>query len=296
MFADVLRGLRRNVTMTIAMILTTAISLTLLGAGLIVARMTDQMRHTYADKIEVTVYLTQDVSTQDPNCQDAVCRAVGDALNGDKQLVERATYQSQSAAWEQYQQMFAEQPEMLAIAKPTDLNSSWHVKLHDPQQYKVIAARYGTFPGVESVTDQSQTLDKLFSVLNGIRNATIIVALVQALAALLLIANTVQVAAYTRRTETSIMRLVGASRWRTQLPFILEAVVAAVMGAILAVVGLVAMKYLFVDKTLGSIMNAGILPRLDATALVWVSPWLGGIAVGLAAVASYVTLRLYVRL
>jgi cell division transport system permease protein len=296
MFADVLRGLRRNVTMTIAMILTTAISLTLLGAGLIVARMTDQMRHTYADKIEVTVYLTKDVSTQDPNCQDAICQAVGDALNNDKQLVERATYQSQSAAWEQYQQMFAGQPEMLAIAKPTDLNSSWHVKLHDPQQYRVIAARYGTFPGVESVTDQSQTLDKLFSVLNGIRNATIIVALVQALAALLLIANTVQVAAYTRRNETSIMRLVGASRWRTQLPFILEAVVAAMMGAILAVVGLVAMKYLFVDKTLGSIMKSGILPQLDVSALVWVSPFLGGIAVGLAAVASYVTLRLYVRL
>jgi cell division transport system permease protein len=296
MFADVMRGLRRNVTMTIAMILTTAISLTLLGAGLIVARMTDQMRHTYADKIEVTVYLTKDVSREDPNCQQKICQAVGDALGNDTQLVERASYQSQSQAWQQYQQMFAGQPEMLAIAKPSDLNSSWHIKLHDPQQYKAIAARYGHFPGVDQVVDQSQTLDKLFSVLNGIRNATIIVALVQALAALLLIANTVQVAAYTRRTETTIMRLVGASRWRTQIPFILEAVAAAVMGAIVAVVGLVAMKYLFVDKTLGSIMKSGILPPLDGTALVWVSPWLGGIAVGLAALASYVTLRWYVRL
>lgn len=296
MFADVMRGLRRNVTMTIAMILTTAISLTLLGAGLIVARMTDQMRHIYANKIEVTVYLTKDISKQDPNCQEKICQAVGDALTNDKELVERADYQSQSAAWEQYQQMFAGQPEMLDIARPTDLQTSWHVKLWDPQQYKLVQAKYGHFPGVESVTDQSQTLDRLFNVLNGIRNATIIVALVQALAALLLIANTVQVAAYTRRTETSIMRLVGASRWRTQMPFILEAVVAAVMGAVVAIGGLVAMKYLFVDKTLGSIMKSGILPPLDVTALVWVSPFLGGIAVGLAAVASYVTLRLYVRL
>lgn len=295
MFADVLRGLRRNVTMTIAMILTTAISLCLLGAGLIVARMTDQMRQIYGDKVEVTIYLNEQVSSQDPNCQAKTCQALGDALNKDSD-VDRVTYQSQSAAWQQYQQMFAGQPEMLQIAKQSDLNSSWHVKLKDPQQYKVIQARYQDFPGVKSVNDQSQTLDRLFNVLNGIRNATIIVALVQALAAFLLIANTVQVAAYTRRTETSIMRLVGASRWRTQIPFILEAVVAAVAGAILAIGGLVAMKYLFVDKTLGTIMNAGILPPIDGTALVWVSPWLGGIAVGLAGIASYATLRLYVRL
>lgn len=296
MFTDVLRGLRRNVTMTIAMILTTAISLTLLGAGLIVARMTDQMRQIYGDKIEITIYLTTKQSQQDPNCQDQVCRNLGDALTKDKDLIERATYQSQDEAWRQYQQMFAGQPEMLEIAKPTDLNASWHVKLIDPQQYREVQAKYGNFPGVESITDQRQTLDRLFSVLNGIRNATIIVALVQAVAALLLISNTVQMAAYTRRTETEIMRLVGASRWRTQIPFILEAVVAGVIGAALAIVGLVAMKYLFVDKTLGTIVNAGILPPIDGTALVWVSPYLAGISVGLAALASYVTLRLYVRL
>lgn len=296
MFADVLSGLRRNVTMTIAMILTTAISLTLLGAGLIVARMTDQMRQMYGDKVEVTIYMTVDVSTEDPNCQEEVCRALGDALANDKELINRATYQSQEAAWQQYQKMFAGQPEMLQIAKPTDLNASWHVKLNDPEMFRVVASRYSTFPGVESVADQSQTLDRLFSLLNGVRNATIIVALVQAFAALLLIVNTVQMAAYTRRTETEIMRLVGASRWRTQMPFILEAVVAAVVGAFVAVGGLVAMKYLFVDKTIGQIVNAGILPPIDSQALIWVSPILAGTAIVLAVVASYGTLRLYVRL
>ena len=58
MFTEVARGLRRNITMTIAMVLTTAISLCLLGGGLIIARMTDQMRAIYGDKVEVTVYLT----------------------------------------------------------------------------------------------------------------------------------------------------------------------------------------------------------------------------------------------
>ncbi len=296
MFTEILRGLRRNVTMTVAMILTTAISLCLLGAGLIVARMTDTMRQVYGSKVEVTIYLTVDQSQQDPDCHDKTCQDLGNDLRADKDLVASVQYQSQAQAWRQYQQMFASQPELLEIAKPSDLNASYKVKLKDPQRYKVIQARYQHAPGVKSVTDQSEVLDRLFTVLNGIRNATIIVALIQALASLLLISNMVQIAAYTRRTETSIMRLVGASRWRTQLPFIVEAVFSAVIGAALAVGGLVAMKFLFVDKTLGSVMRAGILPPIGASDLVWVTPWLGGIAVALAALSSYITLRLYVRL
>ena len=93
---------------------------------------------------------------------------------------------------------------------------------------------------MQSVNDQSELLDRVFSLLNGIRNATIVVALVQAFAALLLISNMVQIAAFTRRTETNIMRLVGASRWRTQLPFMIEAIVAGLIGAVLAIGGLIA--------------------------------------------------------
>jgi cell division transport system permease protein len=290
-----LRGLRRNVTMTVAMVLTTAISLTLLGAGLIVARMTDQMRELYGSKVEVTIYLTVDQSKQDPNCHNQICQNLADALSKDDDIASYR-YVSQASAWRQYQQMFASQPEMLAIGSENALNASWQVKLKDPQRYKVIQARYAHAPGVESVTDQSQVLDRLFTVLNGIRNATIIVALIQALASLLLISNMVQVAAFTRRTDTTIMRVVGESRWRTHMPFIHEAGTAAVAGAVIAIGGLVAMKFLFVDKTLGSVMRAGILPPIDGQALVWVTPWLAGAAAALATVSSYVTLRLYVRL
>ena len=296
MFTEVARGLRRNITMTIAMVLTTAISLCLLGGGLIIARMTDQMRAIYGDKVEVTVYLTTEQSTKDPDCHDDVCQSLGTKLRGDVEDVDTVTYQSQAAAWQEYQQLFANQPEMIDIASQAALNASFHVKLKDPQRYREVIARYQNEPGVKSVTDQSAILDRLFGVLNGVRNATIIVALVQAFASLLLISNMVQIAAYTRRTETSIMRLVGASRWRTQMPFIVEAVVAAVIGAVVAVFGLVGMKYVFIDKTLGSVMRAGILPPVDASALVWVTPWLAGIAIALAALSAYVTLRLYVRL
>ena len=247
---EVLNGFRRNITMTIAMILTTAISLGLLGGGLIIARMTDQMRDIYGDKVEVTIYLTPDVRA-DPDCRESPCQDINRRCRPTRD-VETIDFESQAAAFERYKQQFAGQPELLEIGNPDALSASFHVKLNDPQRYRVIAEQFAGKPGVQSVADQSAFLDRLFSLLNGIRNATIIVALVQALAALLLISNMVQVAAYTRRTETGIMRLVGASRWRTQLPFMLEAVIAGLVGAALAIGGLVAAKFLFVDQALGA--------------------------------------------
>src|SRR6478609_7791130 len=192
---EVLNGFRRNIT------LTTAISLGLLGGGLIIARMTDQMRDIYGDKVEVTIYLTPDLSKSDPDCRASPCQDINALLkaNTDVQTID---FESQSAAFERYKQQFAGQPELLEIATPEALSASFHVKLFDPQRYRVIAEQFDGKPGVQSVADQSAFLDRLFSLLNGIRNATIIVALIQALAALLLISNMVQVAAYTRRTET----------------------------------------------------------------------------------------------
>lgn len=293
-FSEVLTGLRRNITMTIAMILTTAISLSLLGGGLIVARLTQATQVLYGDKVEVIVYLTTDQSSKDPDCRDAVCQAIQSALKANSE-VELFSYQTQAAAFTQYKQRFAGQPEMLAIVQQDALPASFHIKLHDPQRFKVISKQFTGLPGVDQVNDQSDFLNRLFGLLNSVRNVAIVVALIQAFAALLLISNMVQIAAYTRRTETAIMRLVGASRWRTQLPFMIEAVVAGVIGAVLSIGLLIVAKVTFVDKLLGSVINSGVLAPLSGADLVAVSPWLLVSGAGLAAVSAYVTLRLYVR-
>jgi cell division transport system permease protein len=171
------------------------------------------------------------------------------------------------------------------------------VELVNPQRYPVIAEQFPNGQnGVDEVRDEGDFLDRLFSLLNGARNGTIAVAVVQALAALLLISNTIQLAAFNRRNETNIMRLVGASRWYTQLPFILEAALAGLIGALLAIGGLVLTKVLFVDKTLAGPIKAGIIPPVDWSAIAAISPIIAAAGVGLAAVAAYVTLRLYVRL
>ncbi|SOC46697.1 cell division transport system permease protein [Blastococcus aggregatus] len=287
--SEVATGLRRNLTMTVAMILTTAISLGLMGTGLLIALMISDMKEIYYDKVQVSIFLAEGVTEEQ--------RAAIEAELSSSTEVKSFIYENKDEAYERFQQQFSQQPELVQNTPADALPESFRVELVNPERYPVIAEQFPNGEnGVDQVRDEGDFLDRLFSLLNGARNATIAVAMVQALAALLLISNTIQLAAFNRRNETSIMRLVGASRWYTQLPFILEAALAGLIGALLAIGGLVLTKVLFVDRTLSGPIKAGIIPPVDWGQIALISPLIAGAGVGLAAVAAYVTLRLYVRL
>jgi len=285
---EVTAGLRRNMTMTIAMIMTTAISLGFFGAGLLVANQIGEMKQLYYDKLEVSIYLKDNVSAQ----QRA---AVTSELDSSPEV---ASYQylTREQAYERFKRLFRGNPNLVAQATPEDLPATYLVRMRDPERYTVLAQQFKGAAGIDQVQGQSEVLDRIFSLFNGVRNAAIALALLQALAALLLISNTIQVAAFNRRVETGIMRLVGASRWYTQLPFVLEAAVAGLAGALLAIGGLFAAKFLFVDKTLAEPIRSGIVPPIDVGTILTISPYVAGVGVLLASIAAYVTLRLYVRL
>jgi cell division transport system permease protein len=287
--SEVATGLRRNMTMTVAMILTTAISLGLMGTGLLIAGMISDMKEIYYDKVQVSIFLADDVTDEQRS-------AIEGRLDSSPE-VKGYIYESKDEAFERFQQQFSQQPELVENTPADALPESFRVELVNPERYEVIKADFpsGT-QGVDQVRDEGDFLDRLFSLLNGARNATIAVAVVQALAALLLISNTIQLAAFNRRNETNIMRLVGASRWYTQLPFILEAAIAGLIGGLLAAGGLILTKVLFVDRTLAGPIKAGIIPQVEWSAIISNSLIISGVGVGLAAVAAYVTLRLYVRL
>ena len=287
--SEVATGLRRNLTMTVAMILTTAISLGLMGTGLLIAGMISDMKEIYYDKVQVSIFLADDVSPEQRT-------AIQSRLESSDE-VKSFIYESKDEAYERFRQQFSQQPELVDNTPADALPESFRVELINPERYEVIKADFPAgAEGVDQVRDEGDFLDRLFSLLNGARNATIAVAVVQALAALLLISNTIQLAAFNRRNETNIMRLVGASRWYTQLPFILEAALAGLIGALLAIGGLVLTKVLFVDRTLAGPIKAGIIPPVDWSAIAFIAPVIAAAGVGLAGVAAYVTLRLYVRL
>ena len=169
------------------------------------------------------------------------------------------------------------------------------VRDRDPEQHRDFDQAMSTQPGVVKVLNEKDLIDRLFAILDGLSNAAFAVALVQAIGAVLLIANMVQVAAYTRRTEIGIMRLVGASRWYTQLPFLLEAVVAATIGVILAIIGLIVVRAMFLDRALSQFYQANLIARIDYADILYIAPVMFAIGVAMAALTAYVTLRLYVR-
>jgi cell division transport system permease protein len=292
--SEVLIGLRRNVTMTIAMILTTAVSLATLGGGLLFVRMIDKTQSLYQDKLEVSVYLIDDVSANDKTCGADPCRDLMTQLKADP-AVESVSFENRDQAFERFKRIFEAQPELVKLARPEALPASLHVRLKDPERPEVISQTYNGRQGISSIVDQTEFLNRFFSLLNGVRNLAFFVALVMAVAALLLIANTVHMSAFTRRVEVEIMRLVGATRWYTQLPFLLEAMVTGLIGAILAIGFLALFKAWFLDSVIGGLVNSGVVGSIQALDIVMVSPWLLLTALGITGITGYVTLRLYVR-
>ncbi|MBY0442584.1 MAG: permease-like cell division protein FtsX [Mycobacteriaceae bacterium] len=288
---EVLTGLRRNVTMTIAMILTTAISIALFGGGLLVLRLADHSRAIYLDRVETQVFLNGDISATDATCASDPCKALREKIES-RDDVKSVRFVNRDDA---YQDAIRKFPQYKDVAGKDSFPASFIVKLENPEQHKDFDSVMAGQPGVLSVLNQKDLIDRLFSVLEGLSNAAFAVALVQAMGAILLIANMVQVAAYTRRAEIGIMRLVGASRWYTQLPFLLEAMLAATIGVVIAVVGLIVVRAMFLENALNRFYQANVIARVDYADIFYISPILFLVGVVMAGVTAYATLRVYVR-
>lgn len=288
---EVLTGFRRNVTMTLAMILTTAISIGLFGGGLLVVRLADNSRDIYLDRVETQVFLTDDISANDPSCDTDQCKALRDTIEARKD-VKSVRFINREDAYSDAVRKF---PEFKDVAGKDSFPASFIVKLNNPEQHAEFDIAMQDQPGVRSILNEKELIDRLFAILNGLSKAAFAVALVQAIGAVLLIANMVQVAAYTRRTEIGIMRLVGASRWYTQLPFLVEAMLAATLGVGIALVGLILVRALFLDNALNQFYQAHLIAKIDYADILYISPWLLLLGTAMAGLTAYVTLRLYIR-
>jgi len=280
-------GLWRNVTMTVAMILTTAISLALLGAGGLLYVQVEKVKELLFFKVEVTIFLDEGVTQEQRD-------SLKTKLEGDT-LVQSVTYESRDDAYKRFQELFKDSPDLVQNVKPEALPESFRVKLKDPRRFETMNQRYSDSDGVDKVSNQQQLVGKMFSTIDAIKTTTFIVALIQGIAALLLIANTIQVAAYSRRREVGIMKLVGASNWYVRLPFILEAAVAGLIGATLAWISLILAKWLLLDGALEPVFTSGIIPVIPWSYIIATGPLLALFSVILAGAAGWSTLRFYVK-
>jgi len=282
---EVLVGLWRNVTMTIAMIITMSVSLTMLGASVLMYMQVDRMKTFYYGEIEVSIFLREDVT-------DAQRTAINQALDTNP-LVQSKEYETREQAFEKFKVLWRDSPDFIKSVGPDSLPESFRVKLKDPEKYKQFADEIQGQQGIQDIVDQRELLNKVFDIFNSIQVMALVVAAVMAFAALLLVGNTIQVAAYSKRREVAVMKLVGASNWFIQAPFVLEAVVAGLIGSVIGFIALFVGKIVLLDGRLQALTNV-LTPIPNGN--VWLMlPLLAVVGSVVSAITAWITLRFYLK-
>lgn len=298
-FAEIGQGLRRNASMVVSVILVTFMSLTFVGLAGILQLQVGQMKNYWYDRAQVAIYLCSSVSPQEVCPQGEATEdlkaAVEEKLQSStlKPFVDKFYFENHQQAYDNFQEQFAGN----SVAKyvtAKQLNETYWVKLNNAADSQIITESFNGTAGVEEVRDQRSYLDQIFSILNAASLASIGIAALMLFSAGLLISTTIRLSAFSRRRELGIMRLVGASNFYIQLPFILEGVVAAAIGSLLAAGAVVAIVQYFVQGYLAQRLPFTSFVNFNDALLI--APGLIGAGILLAAVASGLAIRRYLRI
>ncbi|MBO0822599.1 MAG: ABC transporter permease [Actinobacteria bacterium] len=295
-FSEVWIGLRRNLTMTFALIVVVAISLSLLGTGLLFVKQVDNTRSFWQSRVQLSVYLctATDVTT---NCKGNGAytdtqKAQIQSLLQSTHMTTSIAFVTQSAACRQFHQMFGTQP-IVKYTTCDQIPASFQIRLKNteadaPQVAQVLD---GT-PGVSQVVNDAAILNQFYRLLDGARNAVVGIAIFLLIAAIMLVANTIRLSAFNRRRETSIMRLVGASNFYVQMPFLVEGMIAGLIGWLIATGLLIGVKSVMLN-TLQNMFPYGVnLSTLDLIEVILIAMVTGLLICGST---SFLTLRRYLR-
>jgi len=282
---EALIGLWRNATMTIAMMITLSVSLTMLGAGILMYLQVGQMKDFYYARIEVSVFLADDITDAQRTSLDAALAA--------SPLVRSKVYETRAEALARFRKVWRDSPTFIDAVRPETMPESFRVKLKDPEAYDAFAQQLAGRPGIQLIVDQREMLRKVFGIFSAIQLLALVIASVMAVAGLLLVGNTIQVAAYSKRREVAVMRLVGASNWYIQAPFVLEAVAAGLAGALTAFAALYAGKTLLLDGRMQALSK--VLTPVPERNLWLLLPLLAAAGAGASGIAAWITLRFHVR-
>jgi len=287
-------ALRRNMSMSISVALVTMVSVLFLGLGVLAQRQVDATKDYWYDRVQVSIFLCTARSDL-PNCSAGAVTAserkeIRSQLDTMKPLVKNVFPESQQEAYDHLKQQYKDSPTYRDI-KPSQMPESFRVQLSDPTKYDVITTAFIGAPGVGDVQDQRRILDPLFNVLRGLSFGALALAALMVLCSILLVGTTIRQMAFSRRRETGIMRLVGASSFNIQLPFILETLIATIVGSALAIGALWALVRYGLGY-LGKQLPINFITTADVRT---VTPWLVMTAAGLAILTAWLTLRRHLK-
>ena len=299
-FSELGNGLKRNVSMTVAVIVTIFVSLTLVGMGLLLNAQADKAEEYWGSKLQITVFLCNQNSTT-ANCVNGeVSGAQKDQIIGILEThPEVASYrlQTKQQAYDKWKSAYASNDDterrVYESIRASDMQESYWVQLKDPEQFMGIKSQVQGLDGVNTVRDLREVLKPIYFWMNVMKWGAIGVAGFLVFAAVLQVGNTIRLAAFARRREIGIMRLVGASSLYIQLPFLMESLVAALVGVALSSAALLTFMYVVIYQTLRPTSN--IVAWIDWGDGLWAIGWIALIGLLLTLVPTLVMTRKYLK-
>jgi cell division transport system permease protein len=284
--------------MVVSVILVTFISLSFFGAAILLQTQIQQTKGYWYERAQVAVYLCSDYDTEstcnETAATDAQKQAVQDELEGAtlSPYIKKVDFEDRDQAYKNFLDQF-EGTTAAQLVTPDLLQESFRINLIDPNQAEIIIDQISGMPGVQSVSDQRALLEPIFAIMNAATFTAVSIAALMLIAAVLLIATTIRLSAFSRRRELGIMRLVGASNRFIQTPFIMEGVLAALIGSLLAGALVVVLVQFFVQGYLSAALPT--TPLVNLTDALLVVPVLLGAGAILAAISAGVAIRRYLK-
>ena len=220
---------RRNITLTLATVITVTISLTLLGAALLFGDAVDNATVRWKDGVEFIVFMDPEIS---PELEADIRRQLEDSPE-----VSGFSYIDKDEAYAEVQDLLGDSPELVEVITPERLPASFRVKPTDtlPERVDELAAVFRSQPGVAKVVTASETIRAIEDLSSGLRQRVIIIAIVLLVVAAVLILNTIRMALFSRRRDIEVMKLVGATNWFIRVPFMFEGLIQGLIGGVISI-------------------------------------------------------------
>ncbi|HEY6932998.1 MAG TPA: permease-like cell division protein FtsX [Marmoricola sp.] len=298
-FSETGTGLRRNVSMSIALVVTIFVSLTLVGMALLLNSQAKKTEESWGSKLQITVYLCNQ-NSRGPQCTSGEVTAPQKAavVHVLKTYPEVASFQhrSKEQAFQVWKKIYVArnqtEKDIYSIIKPSDMQESYQVTLKDPQHYRGLENAVVGLSGVDRVQDLREVLGPVYFWIGAFKWGAIGIAAFLLVAAILQVANTIRLATYARRREIGIMRLVGASSLYISLPFLMETLIAGVVGILLSFGAIaVFMRFVVYDKLRGS----HVMEWVNWSDALWAFLWIAVLGVVLAVVPTLLMSRKYLK-
>jgi cell division transport system permease protein len=280
---------RRNLTLTAAAILTSAVSLLLVGTTFLIQRAFENLLVQWRGDVEMIVFVRSDASAEQITLIDSVLRASPTIID-----VSKLTYLNKSESYEEAKRIFVGDPVTLSLLTPESIPTQFKVVplSGDPTLVRSLSDQYRTLPGVEAVALAEDEFQVISTLSNFIRVVTLVMSLVLLVVAVGLIWNTIRTAMFARRREIEVMKLVGATNWFIRVPFMLEGLLQGLLGGVVSCGGLWALNSAWSSGVAGFKPGTGIssliVPSSYLTSVMLILLGIGAIvgAVGSAIAAT----------